>query len=95
VIVYDFDIMRRAVFPAKAHPPLLIDTNAMVPSPIALELLEAIPKRHPKFIQRDCGIEQQQLAEHDAPQCGWKSPHRLSIKQSFSIAVGETGDHDK
>lgn len=93
MIVYDLDVLRRAVFPAKADPPLLIDANAVLPRPIALELLQSIPGWYPQFIESDRGIEQQQFAKHHAPQRGRKTPHWLAIKEPLTIAIGETGDH--
>lgn len=92
-MVHDLDVMRRAVLPAEADPQLPIDANAVLPRPIALALLQSIPGRYSQFLERDRRIEHQKLAAHHAPQQRRKPPHGLAIKQPFTIAIGETGDH--
>jgi hypothetical protein len=66
VIVYDFDRERRAVPPAKADAPLLVDAYAVLARPIATQLLQPIPWRHTEFLEGKCRVEEQELTTHDA-----------------------------
>jgi hypothetical protein len=42
VIIDDFHLMGISIYPHKADPPLIIDTNAVLPCSIASQLLKAI-----------------------------------------------------
>jgi hypothetical protein len=58
VVVDDLDILRITLLPSKAHPPLIVDPNAVLSRSIPRQLLEAIPWRHPKIRDRLRGVEE-------------------------------------
>jgi hypothetical protein len=55
--VHNFNVGWTIGGPDKAKPPLIIDPNAMLPFPISLQRLEAIPRRRTKVAQFRCGSE--------------------------------------
>lgn len=57
VVVDDFRLEYFAVLPHKAHPPLLIDADAMLTLAVALQCLELIPRRHSQIAESCCRIE--------------------------------------
>jgi hypothetical protein len=62
VVVHDFDVIGIRVSPSKANPPLVVDSNAVLASPIASQGFEAITGRHPEVLKRHRGVQHQQLA---------------------------------
>jgi hypothetical protein len=42
MIVRDFHVMCIAVRPSEAHPPLVVDADAVLPGAVSLELLQAV-----------------------------------------------------
>jgi len=65
VVIYNLDVKRIASRPAKADPPLIVDSNAALPLPAARKLLQVIPGWNPQIVELFRGIENQQLPECD------------------------------
>ena len=93
VIVDDFNVVRIRAFPSEAHPPLVIDSNTVLPLSIAAKFLQSIARRHPQFLERFRRVDGDELTEHDAPEISREPPHRLSRKQPFGVAIAERLDH--
>jgi hypothetical protein len=68
VRVCDFDRERRAIAPAKADAPLLVDADAVLARPIAPQRLQPIPWGDAEFVEGKRGVEKQQLSTHDPVQ---------------------------
>src|ERR1039458_7854213 len=51
VVIHYLNVMRIAVTPGEADAPLVIDSNAIRPSAIALQQLELVSRRHAKILQ--------------------------------------------
>jgi hypothetical protein len=62
VIINNLYALRIPVAPLKANPPLVIDADALLPSPLTLERLKAIPWRNSLAIEPARGIEHPQFA---------------------------------
>jgi hypothetical protein len=54
VIIHDLDVIGVTGLPAKAYPPLVIDANAVLTAPIALECFQPVTRWRPQIIQT-CG----------------------------------------
>jgi hypothetical protein len=89
----DLDLVRIAVLPAKADPPLIVETNTVLPDPIALELLEPVARRDTKVLEGLGGVHGSQFPQHDASEIGWISADRLPVEEARSIPVAEALDH--
>jgi hypothetical protein len=62
MIVGDLDVVRVAVFPSKADPPLVVDPNAVLAPAIPLECHQAISGWCHQVLQRSCPMEIEQFA---------------------------------
>jgi len=68
MIIYDFDIVGVIVSPVETDPPLVIDSNGILPTPVPFELFQPIGRRHPQIFQARCAIEHPQLPKSDSLQ---------------------------
>ena len=93
MVIHDLDIMRIAVRPTKADSPLIVDPDAVLSRPIALEPLEPIAGWHAKVIERFGGIDNHQLAQHGSQELGRVAAHPFSTKEALSVPVAEALDH--
>jgi hypothetical protein len=89
--VHNLDVVR-TVIPLEADAPLVVDPNAVLPAPVALEGLKPVCGRDPKVVQPRCCIELQQLAPSDTFKTG-KCPDELVVEQPLRVLVGEAPDH--
>lgn len=51
MVINNFNGVCIAIFPGEADAPLVINTNAMLPGPVALQGFQAIGRRHLHIIQ--------------------------------------------
>lgn len=93
MIVNNQDLVRIAILPTKADPPLLIDANTVLSGPIAFKSLEAIARRRSEIAKGLGGIHDDELSEHGALQVAGIVSHRLAPKEPFRIPVPEALDH--
>jgi hypothetical protein len=68
VIVGDLDVMGVASGPAKAHPPLVVDTDAVSALAVAGEFLQAVSRRYPQIVKRLGRVEERQFPQGGALQ---------------------------
>lgn len=47
MIIYDFNLFRPAIRPAKANAPLIVNSNAVLTGSISLERFETVAGRRP------------------------------------------------
>src|SRR5207248_1858333 len=62
MIVDDFDVPRAVVSPSKADSPLIVDPDAVLPTPITAEFLQPVTGRHTQVIQILRAVEHLQLS---------------------------------
>jgi hypothetical protein len=62
MIVNDLDLLSPAFAPTKAHPPLIIDSNAELPSSITLERFQPIARWNTQVVQHSGDLQLPQLA---------------------------------
>src|SRR5690606_1828592 len=60
MVVHDFDVLGPSRRPAEAEAELVIDPNAVLPGPVALEQFESVAGRNPKVVEsfRDLQLAQ-------------------------------------
>ena len=83
--------MRLAVTPGEANPPLIIDPNAVLSSPISLECFEMVARRNTQILQLRGGIQVEQLAPRHSFDC-LKPEHRPILEQRLSVAASKRSD---
>jgi hypothetical protein len=57
MIVGYLNIIGIRLMPSKTYPPLIVNSDAVLPLPIASELLQSIAWRHPQVFQAFHGIQ--------------------------------------
>jgi hypothetical protein len=72
VRVDDLDLMRVAVPPLEADPPLVVDPNAVLTRPLPRELLEPIPGWYSKIVEGLSGIEHYGFSQSNSLQTSRK-----------------------
>jgi dihydrofolate reductase len=93
VIVYDLNIMGVAVLPAEADAPLVIDANAVLAAPSALELLQPIGWRHSQIAQRFGRVQSAKFSQHCSQYIRRETPYRLAVEQALRVPIREAFDH--
>ena len=79
--------------PLEANPPLLIDADAVLASPISRKLFQAIARWQAQVIQTLCGMEQFQLVISPLLYVFWVFATELALKDSFGLFVPKRLDH--
>src|ERR1700689_2060420 len=87
VVVDDLDPLGSSVRPTEADTPLLIDADAVGASPIALELLEPVSRRHPQIIECLGSIQDEQLPQRRALGALVELAHPLSSPEPAPRAI--------
>ena len=93
MIINDLDVGSVTILPGETDPPLVIDTDAVLTAPAALELLQPVTGWDTQVFERFCRVQGDQLSQHDVKQVGWKPPHWLTVKQTLSVTIAEVLDH--
>lgn len=93
VVVDYLDVVGVSILPTEADAPLLVDTNAVLASSLAFQLLKAIARWDSEVVQPVRCVHHHKFSQHHAPQCRWKRSHGLSLKQPLSPFVSEALYH--
>jgi hypothetical protein len=67
MVVGYFHIVRPVIFPTEADAVLVVDSNAVLTSPISHQFFKSISGRIPKRIERNDGVNISKLALRSAP----------------------------
>lgn len=92
MIVNDLYVVCVAVSPAKTDSPLLVDSYAVLPAPIAREFLETIGRRYPQVVERVGSVQDKELPQGD-PLDTAELAGSLTLKDLFRLAATEALDH--
>jgi hypothetical protein len=94
MIVDDFHIVGKAIGPAEANSPLIVDPDAELSLAIAAQRFESVSRRHAQFVECVCCVQHLQLSARNPFDTG-ESPDEIVIEKLFCIATGEAPDHEK
>lgn len=88
VVVDDFHVMRCAIAPDKAHTPLVVDADAVLPLPVALEGFEPVRGGNAQVVQAYRRIEHVELAQGH---CGerLKATARAAVEKAAGLLTAE------
>jgi hypothetical protein len=89
MIIYDFNIVGVIVSPVETDPPLVIDSNGILPAPIPFELFQPIGRRHLQIFQARCAIEHAQFAQSDPLKIVGQPFHPMTTQQPFGSFILE------
>ena len=90
VVVRDFDFHRTLLGPVKAHPPLIIDANAVLAFSVSAQGLEVVRWQAPKIRQRTCRDHLLDPHAGATPNVGGYAANVLSVEDAFGIFVLES-----
>jgi hypothetical protein len=63
VVVNDLNLLWASVGPPETDPPLVVDSDAVLTGPIALQLLEPVARRQTKLVERNGRADLTQLPQ--------------------------------
>jgi len=92
MVVRDFDVVAMPVSPDETDPPLIIDSDRVLPHPIAVERLQPVSRRRREHSQFARGVQLKQLPKRDSLESP-ESPRVLVVKQFFGFLRCEALDH--
>lgn len=91
MIVNDFYV-RHAIVPNKANAPLVVNSNAVLPSTVSRKLLQSVARRRPKKVERFSGIKLGKLAFGNCLESA-KLFGRAAFKQLLCFLTFEAFNH--
>jgi len=94
MIVNDLDLSGSKISPNKTNAPLIVDTNTVLPFPIALQRLKSIAWQRSKHSQRAGSVQQTQPLERRTLNTG-KTLNELSLEQRLGMFVFEALNHSQ
>src|SRR5215204_7322261 len=94
MIIYDLDVRRtgRPIGPFEADPPLIVDADAMLPLPIALQRLHAIPGKCSEVAQR-CRCIEPIEANFSLSRKPGEFLHRVTAGEPLRPSIAIADDH--
>jgi hypothetical protein len=92
VVINNFNVFRTSFGPAKAHPKLLVDSNAMLTSTITRQRLQLITGWYFKIIQLTCCLKLPNFPQGNALKID-ESPYTATTCQLLGILTLERYDH--
>jgi len=66
MVINDFNVCEVVAAGREANAVLIVDSNAVLPLAVALELLQAIPRRNSQILHTSCIVDQDQLSQRDS-----------------------------
>ena len=92
MVVHNFHVQRIFALPAEANPPLVIDTDAVLPVPVALQRFKPISRWSAQILQAPGLVQQQQLSPSRPLNLRRQPPGRFVIEQPLSFRAGEAAN---
>ncbi len=92
VIVNDLNVIAVTVVPAKTETPLVVNTNAVLARPVALQSFQMISRRTGHIIQNDSAVQLAQFSLRN-PFNGAEAGGALPLMETLRISTAEALDH--
>jgi len=93
VVIDDLDIEGITRAPDETDTPTLVNTDAVLACPAALERLKPISRGHPKIIQRLGGIQNDELPKGSTLNIGRKPLGTVPVEEALGIDISEAPNH--
>jgi len=95
VIVDNLNIPSRAATPFEAYPPLIVDADAVLPAPVAVQSFETIAGRNAQIVELLRGVDGKKLRSGPALNLIRQSPDHVAAKQRGRSLVGKALNHKR
>src|SRR5437763_3241264 len=92
VVVGDLDIEGVGIAPSEADSPFVVDSDAVLSLPIALQLLQSIPRRRSYVLKRHRAMQQQHFPPRHPLKCT-KARNASIAKESLHVPRSERSNH--
>jgi hypothetical protein len=93
VIIGDLHVVGITASPAKANPPLIVDSDAVLILAISGELFEAVPGGHSEIAQRVSCVKQEELLQGRPVNTLWEPFRSFAIEDSLCLWIFEAPNH--
>ena len=93
MIVDDLDIVRVGSDPAEADAPLIVDSDAVLASPVPGEFLKAVCGRNAQVAEAGRGIECDEFAKGNSLKVSRHSANPLPFEKALGVGVAKAADH--
>jgi hypothetical protein len=94
MIIHDFYVIGITIDPSNAYPPLVVNPDAVLPCPVAAELLQPVRWRNTKIIHCDRVVEHAQLAVADLLDVLWQPGRSQAGEDAGGFLALEGFDHE-
>jgi hypothetical protein len=92
VVIDNFNVCWPCLCPYETDTPLIVDSDAALPCPVALQLLQSVARRRAKVSQLNSRMEHEQLPGGDI-QDVLPAPGVSRLKQGLGFGTSETQYH--
>jgi len=92
VVVHHFHLLRVTVLPHEADPILIVDPDAVLPTPIPTESFEMVARERAEVVESLRRVQLHELALSDAGNAP-KPTRRTTLEQRLGVPVPEGPDH--
>jgi len=93
MVVHDLHFQSVAVTPNKANSIALVDSNAVLSSSIAAQLLQPVSRWYPQVAKTLHSIQEQELPKRCPPEISWDGSASFSAEELSGLFVAEAPDH--
>jgi len=93
VVIDDFDIVSVAALPLEADSPLIIDSDAVLPFPVVLQLFEAIARRDSEVIETDGSVDLKEFSQGHPVDFRRQFFRAAPIENRFRFPASEAENH--
>jgi hypothetical protein len=92
MVVNDLNVLCAPITPDEAETPLVVDTNAMLPFPVAMQCFQAIPRWRCQVAQFGSAVQLPKFSARDLLDC-LKAPAALAAVKVLSLRTPERPNH--
>ena len=93
MIVDDLDVMRVSSEPAETDAPLIVDSDAVLASPVPGEFLKTVRRRDAEVEEARRGIKHDQFSEGNSLKVRRHSANPLPFEKALGVGVAKAADH--
>jgi hypothetical protein len=93
MVVHDLDIVSVALLPDEADPPLIIDTDTVLTSPLPLKSLQPVTRRQSQILQRPRCIQLAKPLLRSPQDIGREAFQAQPAERSSGTAIPKRFDH--
>jgi hypothetical protein len=92
VVIHHLDLLCAAVLPHEADPILIVDPDAVLPSPISAESLEVVARERAEIVESLRRVQLHEPALRD-PGNAPKTTRGISLEERLGVSIPEGPDH--